>query len=676
MGKFSILIIIAIFVMSSLLSSIVIDDFNSKPPNIDIDNSSTGISTIENTRSSTNEDWPMYAHDSGFSKFSNSNAPREKYILWTFNETDFGQLGWLEVRTDPIVYDGKVFISTTAEKLYALDTETGKELWTVPAKIRYSQLAVDNDILVYASYDYYIYARNCNNGDLIWKYNTSSNSISAPIIHNGMVYIYAGQNLFTETYGGLHAFELDPSDNIDEGVNDLIIADYDLIWFHELYEFTLPMVWNDKVFANLQNTLWVFNASNGALQTILDDENDDYYGNPTIINNKLFLYGWRQLENKSEWRQFLGCYNPNTYEQIWDFSKQGQGEEFELAGSDNGIFFATNDIILTLPFNDPNNDGVIENDEIIRTLELEAYIKGIAVTQTELVVTDTNNLYCFDRLTGELLWDCWIYAAYRHSAPIIAYDKIFIAQGQGGYHLAHFTVFSSYPSELPNASIEVEKTEFYTLTNIKFDASGSNDDAGDLKYRFDFGDGYNTSFIDNPIILYNYSDEGVYTVEVKVKDVHGFTNRTKQKITVKNRIPILPTFKSKKLKELEYIYIKNLDEQIYDRDGIIIYFKIDYGDGTTWEVGIHHEGVDPKHYDNFDHEYRKPGKYTFTITVMDDDYELNTTSFKVTVEEKSFYEHVFPEYRWIYFGLCPAIFIIVIILIILLWKHRKAKKQR
>jgi hypothetical protein len=330
-------------------------------------------------------------------------------------------------------------------------------------------------------------------------------------------------------------------------------------------------------------------------------------------------------------------------------------------------------MIYALPFNDPNDDGEIAESELLWTFEFDSGGLSIASTPTEVVATRNGFLFCIDRASGELIWETGIYTHEEYPNPVIAHNKIFFSGGTPKYHWSLFTVFSSYPSDFPNASLKIKEYEYYTLTPIKFDASNSTDDVGELKYRLTFGDGYNTTWVDDPIFYYEYQKLGVYNVDVLVKDIHGFTNRSRAKVTIKNRIPNLPIFKDKKIKEIEYIKLKNLGDQIYDLDGKVIFFELDFGEGRPVRIESEY-GINLSRITYYDYEYHGPGKYTVTITVKDDDGAINTTSFKVTVEEKLFYEHVLPEYRLLYFGICPGILIVAILLIVFFIKTRKKKK--
>ncbi len=639
----------------------------------ELDESITDLST----RASSDDDWPMLYHDAGLSKYTSSSAPREKYKLWTFNETEFYRYGWLEVRSEPVVYDNKVFIGTTAEKLYALDVETGDEIWSVRVPIGRTIPAIADNILVFDSREYYIYAIDTDNGDILWKYNMSTNLNSKPIIQNGKLYIATSYNEITFEGMGLYCFDLDPSDHIDEGINDLVIDEYDLLWYQELDNVPkVVAIRNDKIYCIVEYKLLILDANDGSIIKTEYDEHNSFEGIPTIINDKLFIQSLEGTIGVNIEHEILGCYDPLTLETLWVFNRNYSSQDpIFPAGADNEVYYIHDGTLYALPFDDPNNDGVINDDEVLWTYSLEGYYSSLAVTKQELVVTNEDYLYCIDRPTGELIWKTRLYGSESYPPlAVVAYDKILISDDESGYNLAHFAVFSSYPSDFPKASLKVENNEYYTLTNIKFDSSGSTDDIGELKYRFDFGDGYNTTWLDEPIIYYGYQKLGNYTIDVLVKDIHGFTNRSKVKVNIKNRLPVLPTIKDKKIKEIEYIKIKNLGDQIYDLDGEIVYFELDFGEGKPWKTESNN-GIKLSRLNYFDHEYHEPGKYTVTITIEDDDGAINTTSFKVTVEEKLFYEHVFPEYRWIYFGLCPAIFIIVIILIVLLLKRRKKNKM-
>jgi PKD repeat protein len=298
------------------------------------------------------------------------------------------------------------------------------------------------------------------------------------------------------------------------------------------------------------------------------------------------------------------------------------------------------------------------------------------VTENEVILTVEQNIYCYDRDSGELLWSAHA-PSYREKSPIIGYGKIVVPT----YGIQEIMVFSSYPSNFPVADIRVSNNEILTLSEITIDASNSYDDELLDKYYFDFGDGNNTGWIENNSVKYTYSKSGIYTIQLKVIDIHRLeSNFTEVSINIINRLPVLPAFKDKKIIEDELIYFENdLEDQIYDTDGNIIGFKIDYGDGQTIQdnkLRYREKSQSGDFYGvTVEHRYKSPGKYKVTFTVLDDSGGKNSTYFYVNVEPIGFFEKPIN----IILILMSIFILIILIIVIKIFFHiikRENKKNK
>ncbi len=89
----------------------------------------------------------------------------------------------------PTISEGIVYFGCDNHYLYALDTETGKELW----KFKSGGCAgnhhpvVVGDVVFFGSYDGYLYALNKKTGKLLWKFKTNDKVVSAVEHFNGKI---------------------------------------------------------------------------------------------------------------------------------------------------------------------------------------------------------------------------------------------------------------------------------------------------------------------------------------------------------------------------------------------------------------------------------------------------------------------------------------------------------
>ena len=84
------------------------------------------------------DDWPYYGHDAGGMRYSplaqiNRNNVTTLKVAWTFHVGDIsdgsGHKKRSGLETTPILVDGTLYLTTAFNRVFALDPETGKQLW-------------------------------------------------------------------------------------------------------------------------------------------------------------------------------------------------------------------------------------------------------------------------------------------------------------------------------------------------------------------------------------------------------------------------------------------------------------------------------------------------------------------------------------------------------------------
>src|SRR3954462_13625858 len=85
-------------------------------------------------------EWPAYGHDAGGARFSplkqiNPENVAKLKRAWVYRTGEFGNF-----ETTPIVIGGVMYLTTQAQKIVALEPETGKELWKFDPKSRLREL--------------------------------------------------------------------------------------------------------------------------------------------------------------------------------------------------------------------------------------------------------------------------------------------------------------------------------------------------------------------------------------------------------------------------------------------------------------------------------------------------------------------------------------------------------
>ncbi len=188
---------------------------------------------VSGGRCNAGEDWPMWRADASRSATTVNHLPAELKPLWKRAFAKRSQ-AWddplnLDLMSydrvfEPIVMDGKLFIGfNDQDKLLALDTVTGNQLWSffAEAPIRLPPVGYRGRIYV-CSDDGYLYCLDAADGHLIWKFSGAPNAQHAignrrltsawparggPVVFDGQVYFAASIWPFMGTF--LYALDAD-----------------------------------------------------------------------------------------------------------------------------------------------------------------------------------------------------------------------------------------------------------------------------------------------------------------------------------------------------------------------------------------------------------------------------------------------------------------------------------
>ncbi|MEM7695370.1 MAG: PQQ-dependent methanol/ethanol family dehydrogenase [Pseudomonadota bacterium] len=105
--------------------------------------------------------------------------------------------------TQPLVHDGKIFITGSYSRMYALDAATGEELWQYDARLPEGILpccdvvnrgaAIYGDKVFFGTLDARMVALNAETGDVVWNkriddYRAGYSYTAAPLIVDGILY--------------------------------------------------------------------------------------------------------------------------------------------------------------------------------------------------------------------------------------------------------------------------------------------------------------------------------------------------------------------------------------------------------------------------------------------------------------------------------------------------------
>ena len=206
----------------------------------------------------------------------------------------------------------------------------------------------------------------------------------------------------------------------------------------------------------------------------------------------------------------------------------------------------------------------------------------------------------------------------------------------GGFYKAKLTVRDDDDDESENTAevqIEVksrpyalllaEPTVVYVDESVFFDGSGSSAEGSNISYYyFDFGDGYKSGWISKSTITHSYSESGVYTASLKVRNEDQDESINKAEITITvNELPNqIPTA------IIDFIFPNpcDLGDEVTfsgfgeDEDGKVISYE--------WRSDI--DGI-LSNIKSFSTRTLSSGTHTISFRVLDDD---NAWSQVVTLE--------------------------------------------
>jgi len=125
-----------------------------------------------------NKDWPQYRNDAGRTGYTPQNIPDNLVVRWICNFTP-PDLSWTGIHTrmtfdyayQPVISGKLLYFGNSNDcKIYALDRETGKIIWTfyTNGPVRFAPLIYKKKLYT-VSDDGFLYCLSADKGKLLWK---------------------------------------------------------------------------------------------------------------------------------------------------------------------------------------------------------------------------------------------------------------------------------------------------------------------------------------------------------------------------------------------------------------------------------------------------------------------------------------------------------------------------
>jgi outer membrane protein assembly factor BamB len=295
------------------------------------------------------------------------------------------------VYSSPAVSNGVVYAASWDYKIYALNANTGSELWSynIGSYASDSSPAVANGVVYVGSEDGYVYALKASNGDLVWRVKTGSAVNSSPAVANEIVYVCS-----TDVY----AF------NARTGAT---------LWtYPAACNFSSPVVVNGVVYigsgdynvyaldANSGTKLWSY-TTGGFLNS-----------SPAVADGRVFIgsedykvYALDAISGANLWIY------PTAYRV---FSSPAVADGIVYVGSEDGYLYALNGATGSLVWKFSNGQG---------------QVYGSPAVANGVVYAATYSYYAVDARNGTQLWSYPNDGTNVVSSPAVANGAVYFESG-------------------------------------------------------------------------------------------------------------------------------------------------------------------------------------------------------------------------------------------------------
>ena len=158
---------------------------------------------IDNDATETKEvlSWGMGTQGQRFSPLKQVNTQSVKKLVpaWSFS---FGGEKQRGQESQPVIHNGKMFVTSSYSRIYALDVKTGAKLWKYEHRLPEGIMpccdvinrgaALFDNLVIFMTLDAQIVALDQSTGDVVWKekiedYASGASASAAPLIAGGLL---------------------------------------------------------------------------------------------------------------------------------------------------------------------------------------------------------------------------------------------------------------------------------------------------------------------------------------------------------------------------------------------------------------------------------------------------------------------------------------------------------
>jgi len=129
----------------------------------------------------------------------NTQSVKKLVPAWSFS---FGGEKQRGQESQPLIHDGKMFVTASYSRIYALDMKTGAKLWKYEHRLPEGIMpccdvinrgaALFDDLVIFMTLDAQIVALDQKTGDVVWKekiedYASGASASAAPLVAGGLL---------------------------------------------------------------------------------------------------------------------------------------------------------------------------------------------------------------------------------------------------------------------------------------------------------------------------------------------------------------------------------------------------------------------------------------------------------------------------------------------------------
>ncbi|MBL9167920.1 MAG: PQQ-binding-like beta-propeller repeat protein [Verrucomicrobiales bacterium] len=304
------------------------------------------------------DDWPMFRGNPSLTGISTNRLPNKLTKLWEFKTGG-------AVKSSPAIAQGKVYVGSLDQKVYALDLRTGAKAWEFKTEggVESSPLVLEGRVYV-GSEDTHLYALNAKTGALDWKFATGDKILGGPnwvaSPKPGEKWILAGSYDFKlyclEAATGKSNWVYESSNYINgtpavsEGKTvfggcDALIHVISLTNGSKIKEFeagayiagSSALVGKYAYVGHYENEFLCFDLEKGTNIWSFKDRNFPYFSSPAVTADRV-IFGGRDKR--------LHCLKRSDGTSVWTFATRGKvdsspvvSHDKVVVGSDDGFLY-------------------------------------------------------------------------------------------------------------------------------------------------------------------------------------------------------------------------------------------------------------------------------------------------------------------------------------------------